>query len=323
MQRQFLLCFFTLGCSVSLHANICIPVISCKAQNAITILTSSQKKDAPFIARKTQTNFVASIFKIQKDATHITRIRSKDTVSTTPNKPKDASAHTPDKQNDSTAITYDTAPLDIKQIKADDLQKYKDDKAFDYEMTEDKITWWDDFTTWLSNIFRRIFEGIFGVQKAAGLLASFLRILPYLLLGVLVFLLIKFFLKVNAQSLLQAKKEQNAVRLSEEEHLIKNEDLQQLVQNALADKNYRLAVRYYYLFLLQLMTAKEIIAWEIQKTNDDYLREIDQADLKQPFSAITRLYEYIWYGDFPIDASKYNTAETAFSNLQKLLNRDG
>lgn len=226
-------------------------------------------------------------------------------------------------QRDSTAITYDTAPLEVREINNDDLQKYKDDSAFDYEEAKSDISWWNDFTTWLSNIFRYIFESIFGVQKAAGLLASFLRLLPYLLLGVLVFLLIKFFLKVNAQSLLHAKNQQTAVGLSEEENLIKNEDLQQWVQNALADKNYRLAVRYYYLFLLQRMTAKEIIAWEIQKTNDDYLREIDRLDLKQPFSNITRLYEYIWYGDFPIDALKYNSAETAFLKLQKMLDRDG
>lgn len=226
-------------------------------------------------------------------------------------------------QNDSTAVTYDTAPLEVRQIDDTDLQKYKDDTTFDYEEIDSENTWWNNFTTWLSNIFRRIFEGIFGIQKAAGLLAFFLRILPYLLMGVLIFLLVKFFLKVNAQSLLQPRKEQNAVGISEEENLIKNQDLQQLVQKALADKNYRLAVRYYYLHLLQLMTDKEIIAWEIQKTNDDYLREINRAELKQPFSVITRLYEYIWYGDFPMDASKYNKAETAFSNLQKTLNRDG
>lgn len=226
-------------------------------------------------------------------------------------------------QKDATAVIYDTAPLEIRQIDDEDLRKYKDDEAFDYEVTEADRTWWDDFTTWVSNIFRRIFEGIFGVEKAAGLLASFLRIVPYLLLGILIFLLIKFFLNVNARALLQAKREQSAVGLSEEEHLINNEDLQQLVQKALGDKNYRLAIRYYYLFLLKLMSEKELITWELQKTNDDYIREIKKTELQQPFINITRLYDYIWYGDFPIDESKYYKAVSAFSTLQKLLNDHG
>ncbi len=226
-------------------------------------------------------------------------------------------------QKDSTAITYDTAPLEVKQIDKENLQKYQDDPAFDYEVTQAEHTWWDNFMTWLSNIFRRMFEGIFGVEKAAGLFASFLSIVPYLLLGILIFLLIKFFLNANASALLQAKKEQSAVSLSEEEHLIKNEDLQQLVQKALADKNYRLAVRYYYLFLLKLMSEKEIISWELQKTNDDYIQEIKKTELQLPFRTITRLYDYVWYGDFPIDESKYYKAEKTFSILQKLLNGNG
>ncbi len=226
-------------------------------------------------------------------------------------------------QKDSTAVIYDTSPLEIRQIDDEDLIKYQDDDAFDYEVTEAERTWWDDFTTWLSNIFRRIFEGIFGVEKAAGLLASFLRIVPYLLLGILIFLLIKFFLNVNARALLQAKREQSAVGLSEEEHLIKNEDLQQLVQKALADKNYRWAIRYYYLFLLKLMGEKELITWELQKTNDDYIQEIKNPEIQQPFSTITRLYDYIWYGDFPMDESKYYRAEKAFSSLQKMLTDRG
>ncbi len=226
-------------------------------------------------------------------------------------------------QKDSTAVIYDTAPLEVRKIDDEDLRKYQDDEAFDYEVTEAEHTWWDDFTTWLSNFFRRIFEGIFGVEKAAGLFVSFLRILPYLLLGILIFVLIRFFLKVNARALLQAKKEQSAVGLSEEEHLIKNEDLQQLVQKALADKNYRLAIRYYYLFLLKLMGEKKLIIWELQKTNDDYIQEIKNTELQQPFRIITRLYDYIWYGDFPIDACKYYKAEKSFSTLQKLLNENG
>ncbi len=226
-------------------------------------------------------------------------------------------------QKDSTAITYDTAPLAVRQIDKENLQKYQGDPAFDYEVIQADQTWWDHFMTWLSNIFQRMFEGLFGVEQAAGLFAFFLRIVPYLLLGILIFLLIKFFLNANASALLRARKKQSAVILSEEEHLIKNEDLQQLVQKALADKNYRLAVRYYYLFLLKLMSEKEIISWELQKTNDDYLQEIEKSELQLPFRTITRLYNYVWYGDFPMDESKYYKAEKTFSQVQKLLNGNG
>ncbi|MGB7394250.1 MAG: DUF4129 domain-containing protein [Pricia sp.] len=226
-------------------------------------------------------------------------------------------------ENDSAAVTYQAAPLNLRKIDEADTRKYQDDPAFHYEVAEAEPTWWDDFMTWVGNLWRRFLEGIFGAEEVPSLLEDFSRILPYLLLGILLYLLIRFFLSVNASGLGRSKNELGTVGLSEEEHLIKNEDLQQLVQKALADKNYRLAIRYYYLHLLQLMTEKDIISWELQKTNDDYLREIDNPDLKPSFSKITRWYDYIWYGEFPIDESRYYRAEKAFASLKNTLNGHG
>lgn len=220
---------------------------------------------------------------------------------------------------DSTSVTYDSAPIQIKQIDEADLQQYRDDPAFDYVVEELERTWSDDFTAWLSDLLYRFFENLFGVEKAGGFLRVFLEVLPYLLLGVLIFLLIKFFLKVNANALLRRRKEKASVALSEEERLIRNEDLKQLIKNALADNNYRLAVRYYYLYVLKLLSEKEHIVWELQKTNRDYLGEIKSTDIRLPFGNITRLYEHIWYGDFPMDAPKYQKAERLFSSLEKTL----
>ncbi|MDT7829996.1 DUF4129 domain-containing protein [Pricia sp. S334] len=226
-------------------------------------------------------------------------------------------------QKDSTIVIYDTSPIEIRQIDEEALQKYRGDGAFDYEVTETGPTWWDDFTSWIGNGILRILEAIFGVEKATGVFAGLLELLPYLLIGILIFLLIRFFLKVNARALIQAQKEKKSVTVSEDEHLIKNEDLHQLVQKAVADKNYRLAIRYYYLLVLKVMGEKKLIVWELQKTNDDYIREIRKTEFQQRFRKITRLYDYIWYGDFPIDEPQYYRAEKDFSSLRNKLEANG
>lgn len=218
-------------------------------------------------------------------------------------------------------VKYDTSNISPKQITKDQLEPFKNDPDFNYEVIKNAAPdWWVSFKNWLGNSIIRIFEWLFGVEKAAGAFSVFLEILPYILLTVLVFILIKFFLNVNARAIIHAKKNQAIVTLSEEEHIIKNEDIQQLIQNALGQKNYRLAVRYYYLYMLQLMTEKELITWELQKTNEDYTRELQKPELIQPFAASTRLYNYFWYGEFPIDESKFRKAETDFITLQNLLN---
>ena len=223
-------------------------------------------------------------------------------------------------QKDSVAVQYDTDPIALKEITEADLETYKNDPKFDYEIIKkDAPDWWISFKNWIAGVFMKIFEWIFGVEKATGAFNSFLQILPYLLLGILIFILIKFFLNVNARSMYQNKKNQALVNLSEEEHIIKNENIETLINNALSEDNYRLATRYYYLLILQQMTDKEIITWELQKTNEDYLMEIQETKLKDTFRLITRFYNYIWYGDFPLDKSKYEKLAPSFVTLKKMI----
>lgn len=223
-------------------------------------------------------------------------------------------------QDSSTAIKKDTFDLRPIQIQENQLKQFKDNPDFDYEVVKSAAPdWWISFKNWLGNIVLKFFEWLFGVEKAAGAFNVFLQILPYVLLVILLFILIKFFLSVNARAVMHSKKNQSIVALSEEEHIIKNEDIQQLISSALEKKDYRLAVRYYYLYMLQLMSEKELIVWELQKTNEDYTQELNQQELVAPFATSTKLYDYFWYGEFPIDEDKYKKAEAKFLSLKQLL----
>lgn len=226
-------------------------------------------------------------------------------------------------QKDSTGLVFDTGPLEIKKITNEDLQTFKDNPDFNYEVIESNPSWWNNFLTWLWNLLLHFFQWLFGVEKAAGFLAEFFSWIPYILLGLLLFLLIKFFLNVNARSLLYSKKNQSSVTLSEEEHIIKNEDIQQLIQEAIQQKDYRLAIRYYYLHILKMLSDGEFIEWQLQKTNADYISEIEEPELKQPFGHITWLYDYIWYGEFDIDEVKYTRLETTFTSFKKRILKNG
>ncbi|WP_276165895.1 DUF4129 domain-containing protein [Zobellia alginiliquefaciens] len=226
-------------------------------------------------------------------------------------------------QQDSLRIAYDTVPLQVKTISEKELSKFYEDAAFQYEASETDPTWWDDFKSLLANIMLRIFEGIFGVDEASGILALVIRIFPYVLLGILIYILIRFFLNINSTSLKQAKANAALVSLSEEEQIIKNENIHDLIEQALAQKDYRLAVRYSYLHVLKLMSEKELITWEPQKTNDDYLQEISKTNLQKPFTAITRLYDFTWYGDFHISEIDYQKAKRTFLSIEQTIGTNG
>lgn len=218
-------------------------------------------------------------------------------------------------QNDS-IVRYDTSDIRPLEITQEDLQDYLDDEAFNYEVIQTENGWWDGVKNWFYNLIRRFFEWIFGVDSAAGYLAVFFKILPYLLLAVFLYLVVRFFVKVNTQSLTYNEKNPNTVTLSEEERIMKTEDIQQLIKDALEAKNYRLAVRYYYLFILKLLSERELITWQLQKTNDDYMDELSGSNLKNDFNRATLLYDYIWYGKFDIDHDGYTKVEHVFAALK-------
>ncbi len=227
-------------------------------------------------------------------------------------------------QQDTTVVVYDISSVQIKEITDKDLKRYKQDSSFNYEIEKkEKNTWVKDIKAWFNNILHKFFKWLFGAEKAVGALSFFLRIIPYLLLVVLIFILIKFFINTNIKRLNSSKKNQNIVSLSEEEQIIKNENIEELITNAVAKKNYRLAIRYYYLLILKLMSEKKIINWELQKTNNDYINEINKIELRKKFTHITRLYNYIWYGDFPINELKYKIVALDFTNLQKTIIKNG
>ena len=142
----------------------------------------------------------------------------------------------------------------------------------------------------------------------------------YSFLAFILFIIIKMFLKVKLNSIVSTKSNLGTVNFYEDEHIIQNEDISALINKAISNENYRLAVRYYYLLILKSLTEKQLISWEIQKTNDDYSKEIGVPDLRTPFDKLTTLYDFVWYGNFDVELSRFSKIENDFQQFNNKLN---
>jgi hypothetical protein len=96
-------------------------------------------------------------------------------------------------------------------------------------------------------------------------------------------------------------------------------DFEKLIKESLASGEKRTAVRYYYLWLLKTMAEHNYIEWDIEKTNSDYLYELQKPAHKEEFTYLSYLYNYIWYGEFEINDTTFNKAENRFKNALKPL----
>lgn len=98
-------------------------------------------------------------------------------------------------------------------------------------------------------------------------------------------------------------------------------DFNETIAQAEATGNRRLALRLGYLQLLKQLTDRDFIAWQPDKTNHDYLREVATRypAARPAFAELTRQFEYVWYGELPLAAPAYRAAREAQQQLARQL----
>lgn len=95
---------------------------------------------------------------------------------------------------------------------------------------------------------------------------------------------------------------------------------QKEIDKAVAAGNYRLAIRLQYLRLLKNMAERNIISYRQDKTNFEYLFEMQQRPYYKEFFSITRHYEYSWYGKFNVSSEAYAVIQSGFTKLDRQVN---
>ncbi len=159
-------------------------------------------------------------------------------------------------------------------------------------------------------------SNVFGINISPQVLQIIEYLIYFLLVILAIYLIVKVLINENFNSLFQKKaKTINDINLTEEH--IEGIDINKLLTKAIESKDYRLAIRYQFLLTLQKLSKSDIIEWHFDKTNSDYLSEIEQPEIQKGFKQIAYLYDYIWYGEQTIDNNKYTKSVLDFESINK------
>ena len=94
-------------------------------------------------------------------------------------------------------------------------------------------------------------------------------------------------------------------------------DIARLLEQAKRDRNYKLAIRLYYLDLLKKLNDQGAIVWKKDKTNRDYLAELFSANFFfDEISRLTLSYEAVWYGDHNLRSDSFDLLSTQFEKVR-------
>lgn len=185
----------------------------------------------------------------------------------------------------------------VQQLKA---FEYANDPA--YWTVEEAAEEEEDTNSWLDAFLN------FGIPK----------MLMYLfVIGLIIFIIVRLLADQNMSVFVRKPKRHKKHKHLEE--VAHEPGIEELLLRAEATQDFREAVRLQYISLLYLMRDKQLVEYNPQWTNNTYLRLFKGHPGIGTFKQLTRIYEFVYYGGFDTDRSKYQQISEEFSKFRKIL----
>jgi len=208
------------------------------------------------------------------------------------------------KAADSLYVKVDTVEHTLRSIDTTTLTRYKNDPAFNYSEQVVPVGWWEIFKQWLNEFLQRLFS-----SRGSAIAFKWFIIL----VGVTALLLLIY--KLAGMDLMHIFTKKQAAQMPEQDTAAENIhiiDFNEEIRAAIEKGNFRLAVRLLYLQSLKILTDKQLIDWQPDKTNQRYIDELNEAVYQAHFAHLTGQFEYIWYGGFSVREADFGRIRQDF-----------
>lgn len=205
-------------------------------------------------------------------------------------------------QNVRPALRLDTSTVKPRLASVDKEKEIFSDKDFNYDVdARESENWLEAFWKWLLSII----ESFFGKLSPTNAELAW-QIFKWSLIGLFIAGIIFALWKSNFRGLLRGKpRSLSGAAFSDLPEDLESVDIDKLISDALANRNYRLAIRWCFLRSLQLLNQKKHIAWQPSKTNIDYQHELSSESLRDGFHRLSYVFEYVWYGEMGTSEQVY------------------
>lgn len=203
--------------------------------------------------------------------------------------------------------------IDVRKFRDGYKEKYGGDDFNYQEKAKEKSAW----VKFLERLFKNTGENISG-----GFMLFFIWLIRVIVLICIlygVYILVSVLMGKEGAWFFSKKSDAKGLTYGITEEDIAGTDYLELLDAAVANQDFRTAVRYYYLYTLQKLSGQGHIDFHRDKTNTDYRYEIKDKKLAGAFNYVSYIYDYTWYGAFDMSASDYSIASDAFDDTLKMI----
>ena len=214
---------------------------------------------------------------------------------------------------DAADVPADASAVLPRPVPSGKLEKFRRDPDFRYDRGEGPIlSIWDWIEAWLMNRFGDAFKRVDG--------AVVRKVVDYAIYGIVVITLVYVIIKLigaDPRGIFFSPKKRMTADAAVED--IEQVDFEALIAQFMEKRDYRRVVRLLYHKALKELSARSLIRWKIDKTNRDYCAELAGSSLLNEFTELTRIFEYIWYGNFDLAADSFSAVRDLYEGFYNRL----
>lgn len=197
---------------------------------------------------------------------------------------------------------------DSRLFDAAKMEAYKSDPAFNYiSINPQGLSLWDQLWLWIYGIIAQIFSNPNGDRIG--------DVLFNLFLIVVIVSVVILFVRMQYGSAFSRTDASIDVAGYYGPGGQSKPNYQQLIQEAIGNKDLKLAIRYLYQKTLASLHDQQRIALRSWKTGADYAEEL-KAEYRAPFVKLKQVFEYTWYGEFEPDEADLLLCKTLSEQLE-------
>lgn len=198
----------------------------------------------------------------------------------------------------------DSSAIELRSFDQVTIQKLKNNPELSYTQAPAVMSLWERFKIWLKRLVNSLLH--------AAVTTDWVSVLIVALALIAIIYVIMRLLKVDPFTMFY--KTQAPLKAGVIEENIHHLDFEKLIDEAIQQEQYRLAIRLVFLRALKLLSDHHHIHWQPGKTNHDYLDELTDTRLRTGFNELNFYFEYAWYGNFTINAQLFSRVSAIYEN---------
>lgn len=206
------------------------------------------------------------------------------------------------------AAANDRTPITVRAVNAQKLRDIQGDRAYRYgDDVPPTASLWDQFWSWFWYKVGELLRA-----KAYRSVGQYILLLA--VAGLVIWLLYKAEVLAN---IFPGRAKQTGLGYETLDENIHQINFSDRINEAIESRNYRMAVRLLYLQTLKSLADGGLIRWQPDKTNRQYAYELTGNAKRLGFEQLTTQFEYAWYGDFPVDETRFKHIRQQFQQFNE------